>query len=150
MKKTAFVFVLALMALTVFAQREKPETVTVTGNLGLTNGRITVKSGDDVYYVMGIQRLIGFVDAVKEGAQVSLEGHIRNIPRGDAKVLLASKLTVAGKSYDLGPANRTAANAPRQGSPENKPRNFTGRGRGTPCCGAPYGNRGTPWRVRVR
>jgi len=118
---------LALLAVALFAQksndrndqRSKPEPVTVAGKLALVNGYIAVQSQDAVYYVMGIQRLIGFVDGLKEGAQVSLEGYVRNVGKENAKVITASKLTIAGRSYDLAPADRLFEPS-RQDYPENR------------------------------
>ena len=130
---------LALSAAVLFAQRAAPEPVTIAGRLALSNGHIVVQSGDDVYYVMGIQRLIGFVDGLKEGAQVSLEGYVRNTQKENAKMMRASKLTIAGKSYDLVPANTTRlfGNPSERQSPENKPRMMHGKpgwNRGAPSC----------------
>ncbi|MFZ2636182.1 MAG: hypothetical protein WAZ99_08275 [Rectinemataceae bacterium] len=51
------------------------EKSTVEGTLELTSGGIAVKQGDNTYYVMGLNRLVGFVDGLKEGAKVKLEGY---------------------------------------------------------------------------
>jgi len=61
-----------------------------------------LKSGDDTYLLGGISRLGGFIDGLKEGAQVTVEGAAITI-RGDSKlkVLRPSKLTLNNKSYDL-------------------------------------------------
>jgi hypothetical protein len=79
-----------------------PETVTVSGTMVVARGMPALKSGDVTYYVSGISQLIGFIDGLKEGAQVTFEGVVttsssdRNI-----KYLSASKLTINGKVYDL-------------------------------------------------
>ncbi|GHV85503.1 hypothetical protein AGMMS50230_11110 [Spirochaetia bacterium] len=143
MKRTIVVFVLILSAAAVFAQTAPaatpagsgmdaaaaapaaPAAVTVSGQLALVKGRIALQSGSDVYYVAGIQRLIGFVDGLKEGARISLEGYVRNFPQGNEKMLWASKLTIAGKSYDLAPA---AGQRNFMGSPlgDTRGSNFSG------------------------
>jgi hypothetical protein len=76
-------------------QPVKPQTVSVTGTLQLQNGSIVLVSGEDVYRVPALVRLAGFLDGVKEGKQVSVEG------LGMGKSIHLSKLTVDGKSYDF-------------------------------------------------
>jgi hypothetical protein len=113
MKKLA-ILLMVLTAAGVFAQDERtrsnrrqpesdpPATVTVSGTLALANGRIALQSENDVYYVAGIQRLIGFVEGLKEGAQASLEGYVHPFQREEnAKLLFVTKLTIGNKSYDL-------------------------------------------------
>ncbi len=78
------------------------ETVKVEGKLALINGMIAVKSGTTTYYVGGLQGLVGFVDGLKEGAQVKLEGYAFAIPAApEYQHLRTTKLTFAGKDYDL-------------------------------------------------
>ena len=87
-------------------RREPPaaETVTVSGSLIVSRGSPAVKSGDDIYLVKGINRLVGFVDGLKEGAQVTIDGFALTSPRdSNFKVLRPSKLTLNGKTYDLSP-----------------------------------------------
>jgi hypothetical protein len=52
------------------------------------------------YYVLGLGQLIGFVDGLKEGAQVNLEGSVFT-PREDTKIrfLWAGKLTFNSREY---------------------------------------------------
>jgi lipopolysaccharide export system protein LptA len=78
------------------------EQVTVTGNLTITQGALAVKSGDITYFVPGLLRYAGFIDSLKDGAQVRLEGASVAVSQ-DAKTkkLWVSKLTVGGKDYDL-------------------------------------------------
>jgi hypothetical protein len=112
MKKT-LILLLLLTAATgaIFAQvqgrdfrRAGPrdaETSTITGKLELVNGNIAVKNGDTVYYIIGLDRFIGFVDGLKEGAEVSLEGWAFAAPgRPENRSFLVSKLTFNGKEYD--------------------------------------------------
>ena len=83
---------------------QAPETVTVSGSMVVARGGPALKSGDVTYIVSGIGRLIGFVDGLKEGAQVTVEGVAVALPRNDdIKLLRASKLTIGGKTYDIEP-----------------------------------------------
>ncbi|AEF86248.1 hypothetical protein TREPR_0159 [Treponema primitia ZAS-2] len=102
--------VMFCLAGTLFAQnqgprgagsREAPVTLTVSGTLELINGNIGLKEGDTTYYVFGLDRLIGFVDGLKEGAAVTLEGRAFPAPRQpNFKVLAVSKLSFNGKDYE--------------------------------------------------
>jgi hypothetical protein len=102
--------VISCLAGTLFAQnrgtpgagnREAPATLTVSGTLELINGNIGLKEGDAAYYVFGLDRLIGFVDGLKEGAAVTLEGRAFPAPRQpNFKVLVVSKLSFNGKDYE--------------------------------------------------
>jgi hypothetical protein len=74
------------------------QTVSVQGTLGLQNGVIALSSGDAVYYVPELSRYVGFIEALKEGAQVRVEGW----QRGNGYIA-PSKITVGGKDYDLSP-----------------------------------------------
>jgi hypothetical protein len=110
MKRIILFIPLAFLALSAFAQsRAAPATVTVSGTLEAVNARIAVKSAGQTYYVLGIDRLIGFVAGLNEGAPVTLEGYEGPAPAGPAdagseyRILFASKLSFNGKDYDLGP-----------------------------------------------
>jgi hypothetical protein len=77
------------------------ETTTITGKLELINGNIALKNGDTVFYITGLGRLIGFVDGLKEGAEVRLEGWVFAAPGNpETRGFLVSKLTINGKEYD--------------------------------------------------
>ena len=75
------------------------QSVTVTGSLQLQNGVIAVVNNGQVYYVPSLERLVGFIDGLKEGAQVSVEGFSWN-NYGSAFVQPVT-LTINGKKYDL-------------------------------------------------
>ncbi|HNY21012.1 MAG TPA: hypothetical protein PKO22_02570 [Treponemataceae bacterium] len=73
-----------------------------SGNLAYVNGWIALQSGDKTYYLAGIQRLIGFVDGLKEGAAVKVEGYVRAMPMApEYSFMRVTKVTVGGKSYDI-------------------------------------------------
>jgi hypothetical protein len=77
------------------------ETVTVTGSLELIDGNIAVRQDSVIYYAAGLNRLIGFIDGLKEGAPVTLEGTSRKLPEdGERRFLLVSRLEINGKTYD--------------------------------------------------
>ena len=108
MKK--FVLILAIVALAcggIFAQTaitaaSGATTIQVSGNLSLVNGRVALKDGGKTYYLEGIQRLIGFVDGLKEGASVTAEGYTSPSNVAPEYVFLRlTKLTFNGKSYDV-------------------------------------------------
>jgi hypothetical protein len=79
------------------------ESVTVNGNLQLMEGHIAVVADGKTYYVNGpIKNLIGFVDGLKEGAAVRLEGPATPVPfNSNARFLWVTKLTINGKTYDI-------------------------------------------------
>jgi hypothetical protein len=81
-----------------------PVTVTISGTMVVANGMPALKSGDVTYYISGISRLIGFIDGLKEGAQVTFEGVATASPNNqNIKFLRATKLTINGKVYELSP-----------------------------------------------
>jgi hypothetical protein len=99
-----------------------PESTSVSGNLTLLQGMIAVKSNDTTYLVRGINRYIGFIDGLKEGAAVTLEGFARPNPQDNkVKIMSVQKLTLNGKDYDIArPRGNAAPNPgmmhqPRQG-----------------------------------
>jgi hypothetical protein len=80
------------------------EKVTVTGNLTIAQGMLAVKSNDITYLASGLQRFVGFIDSLKDGARVTLEGYtIANPNDAKTKFLRTSKLTINGKDYELAP-----------------------------------------------
>jgi len=87
-------------------QRNMPatETVTVSGTMVVAQGMPALKSGDVTYFISGISQLIGFIDGLKEGAQVTIEGVAMTSPRDkNMKFLRPYKLTINGRTYDLSP-----------------------------------------------
>jgi hypothetical protein len=123
----------ASMAALAFAQGENrqgqkaaPEKIVINGALGIAKGSIALKSGNDTYYVMGLNRFVGFIDGLKEGAQVSLEGYAFPLPNNEGKGFKVAKLTLNGKDYDLGSGRSFAGNfgngAPRKNFSPPPPR----------------------------
>ena len=80
------------------------DPVTVSGSLIVSHGMPALQNGDVTYIVGGINRLSGFVDGLKEGAQVTIEGKAITSPRNDnLKFLRPSSLSLGGKTYDMTP-----------------------------------------------
>jgi hypothetical protein len=117
MKKNFILVVLALCTAGLFAQPARrpprnaseqpgrePQTASVSGTLSIINGRIAIQSDSTVFYAAGIQRFVGFIDGLKEGAQVTLDGYVRELREENAKMLFVTKLTLNGKSYDTAPS----------------------------------------------
>lgn len=108
MKKIVlFVLLTAAAAGILFAQTSAPApAATIRGTLGLSSGRIAIKSGGLTYYVRGLERFIGFIDGLKDGAQVSLEGYasVPSVEGQTERLFYPVKLTLNGKDYEVGSA----------------------------------------------
>jgi hypothetical protein len=103
MKKLGFLLVIAFIAIgAVFAQGwgGVSQQITVNGTLQLLNGQIALAGGNSVYFVPALGQYIGFIEGLKEGARVSIEGYVWG------NNLSPSKLTIDGKSYDFSPGNQ--------------------------------------------
>ena len=100
-------------------QRES-NPVTVEGTLKLERGFVAVDSGDTVYYVPMLNRYIGFINDLKEGAAVSVEGH------GFRNIIQPTKVTIGETSYDFPALSRVFAFGhnfnPRQPQTRTTPR----------------------------
>jgi hypothetical protein len=100
--KKLFIFMLVavLFAGTVSAQARNDRglnynLVTLEGILKLQRGFIAVESGETSYFVPMLTRYIGFIDGMKEGAKVSVEGY------AFGNTIHPTKVTIEGKSYDF-------------------------------------------------
>ena len=143
-KKILFVLLIAGLAAMVFSQdgersnrqsrpaRPALETVTVSGSLVVAFGRPALKSGEDTYFVGGLNRLIGFIDGLKEGAQATVEGRVMQGQReGSLKFIMPVKLVLSGKTYDMGPSELPGSRAtpwsfPGQMGPQQGRQGFRG------------------------
>ena len=104
MKKIVLLVLLtAIIGGSLFAQTITP-TTNIRGTLGLSNGRISVVSGNITYYVRGLERFVGFIDGLKEGAQVSLDGYATapTIEGQRDRLFYPVILTLNGKNYEIG------------------------------------------------
>ncbi|MDR0374610.1 MAG: hypothetical protein LBH85_02685 [Treponema sp.] len=94
------------------------EKSAASGSLAFIKGRIALQSDDAAYYLRGVDRLIGFVDGLTEGAEVGLEGYAFAIPQKDQNaaaeyVFHVVKLTFNEKEYNLS-NNARFSQAPRR------------------------------------
>lgn len=79
------------------------EMIKVDGRLSLVNGHPAVVSTGKTYYVRIPGMLYGYLDTLKDGAVVKLEGYAISVPLAEnVFVLQVVKLNVGGKDYDLG------------------------------------------------
>jgi hypothetical protein len=119
MKKIVLVCLFtAIIGGSIFAQSNTP-TTNIKGTLGLSNGRISVVNGNITYYVRGLERFVGFIDGLKEGAQVSLDGYA-SIPVVEGqknRLFYPVTLTLNGKAYEVGSPN--VPNAPNMRNSRN-------------------------------
>ena len=116
----------AIIGGSIFAQSNTP-TTTIRGTLGLSNGRISVVSGNITYYVRGLGRFAGFIDGLKEGAQVSLDGYAAApaIEGQKDRLFYPVRLTLNGKNYEVGSQDAASMTPGRNG----KGTGSRGRGR---------------------
>lgn len=77
-------------------------TIKVEGKLELVNGAFAVQSGKTTYYVPWVGRYVGFIDGLKEGTSVKIEGYATPLAAAPEYSMLApTKFTVNGKDYDF-------------------------------------------------
>ena len=154
-KLTVFLFISVLLVGTVYAQGIRDDqraggtvrrterlrnndSITVEGTLKLERGFVAVESDDSVYLVPMLNRYIGFINGLSEGARVSVEG------RESRNTIYPTKVTIGGKTYDF-PANNRG---PAFGAPgfdrrqENGPDRRQLQGRNNP--GPGYRDLNTP------
>jgi hypothetical protein len=99
-RMTIFVTIAFLLAYAVYAQeaartQRVNNPINVEGTLKLERGLIAIQSGDTVYYAPSLNRYAGFIDGLREGNTVSVEGY------ANRNTILPTKITVSGRSYDL-------------------------------------------------
>ena len=105
MKKLIFVIIIACLAAGMaFAQNwgngwgtpiPRNQVISITGTLQLQNGVIAVVSGNNAYYVPALTQYIGFIEGLREGAQISIDGYV------SGNYVQPTKVTISGKSYDF-------------------------------------------------
>lgn len=75
---------------------------TIEGKLSLVQGHPAIVIKEKTYYVQLPQTLYGFIDGLKEGASVKVEGYEFPIQiAANTSFFRATSLTLAGKTYDL-------------------------------------------------
>ena len=107
----------AVICGSVFAQSNSQIT-TIKGTLKINGNRFSVVSGNITYSVRGLERLVGVVDGLKDGAQVSMEGYA-TAPTTEGqreRVFNPVRLTINGKTYEVGSPGAGNPAAGRSGS----------------------------------
>ncbi len=75
---------------------------TIEGKLSLVQGHPALVAKDKTYFVQLPQFLYGFIDGLKEGATVKLDGYEMAIPYAPNSFFFrTTKLTLGAKVYDL-------------------------------------------------
>ena len=84
------------------SEKAGSEKITVSGNLTIVNGMAAIKSNNTVYLIPRLIQYAGFIEGLKDGARVSIEG-IPVPAKSDTKavVLMLQKLTIGSKEYDM-------------------------------------------------
>jgi len=83
-------------------QAAPAEAVTLSGTLTIVHGMPAIRSGDDTYLVGRLNRLTGFIEGLREGAQVTIEGTaVTSRQNSNLKFLNPTQLTLDGRSHDL-------------------------------------------------
>jgi hypothetical protein len=107
-KKNILLLILAFSAAVLALAKENErkwkdaENVTINGRLMIEKGNFAINSGGLIYYVIGLNSVAGFIDGLKEGAQVTFNGvALTNKLSERTKLLRVSKLTFNGKDYEF-------------------------------------------------
>ena len=72
-----------------------PAAQTVEGTLKLERGTVAVQSGETTYLVPVLTRYIGFINDLREGEKIVIEGFVIN------DIIHPVKAAIGGKSYDF-------------------------------------------------
>ena len=101
--------------------RIEAESVSISGNLSLVQGRVALTSGGTTYLIGGLNRYFGFIDGLREGAAVAIEGSAFASPRiENTKFLMVQKLTIGCRDYEL---NRNFSRPRPDTPPDRQPQN---------------------------
>ncbi|GHT93026.1 hypothetical protein FACS1894140_5810 [Spirochaetia bacterium] len=134
----------------------------ISGILGVSRGMITLVDRRGVaWYIVGLDRFVGFIDGLDLGQEVEVEGYAAVVPgSSQERFFQATKLILDGMDYDLTPFPGGSQvtvyphNSPFPGSsrvtihPRNEPVPETARPRREPVPERPRGReprRASPW-----
>jgi hypothetical protein len=131
MKKLVFMLVIACLAIGAISAQSwgVSQTVSVSGTLQLQNGVIAVVNGNNAYFVPVLTQYIGFIEELKEGAQINVNGF------ASGNYIQPSNVTIAGKTYDF------ASNTPQGYAYCGNGWGYNARSRSGHCGGYGYGRR---------
>jgi len=76
-------------------RQQQNNSVSVEGTLKLEKGYVAIQNEESVYLVPMLNRYIGFIDGLREGEKVSIEG------REFKNTIQPFKVTIGEKSYDF-------------------------------------------------
>jgi hypothetical protein len=105
--KRIFGLVWVLSSMALWAQPAPPTPVSseirsLTGSLEVVQGRIGIRTDGTSYILSGISQLVGFVDDLKEGAAVTVEGFSAAPPMYDGiQVFRVVRLTIGESVYEI-------------------------------------------------
>lgn len=89
--------VLLLLATFVSAQNNNGQTLTtIEGTLKLKNGDVAIESKGETYFAPRLLRYSNFIDGIKEGAKVKVQGY-----EGRYNMFMPTSITVNGKTHDI-------------------------------------------------
>jgi hypothetical protein len=123
-------------------QRNNPQhaasPVTLDGTLKLERGLVAVETGDAVYFVPLLNQYIGFINGLKEGTRISIEGFSRG------NFVRPTRISIEDRSYNfpaqrMGPApanhdnNRRWDNSGKNRGNQRHPRHHSQNQRNRQC-----------------
>ena len=71
------------------------QAISIAGTLQLQNGVIAVVAGSNTYLVPILTQYIGFIEGLREGAQISIDGYFYG------NYVQPTRVVISGKSYDF-------------------------------------------------
>ena len=101
MKKFGFLIVIVCLAAGMASAQnwgtpvQPNQAISIAGTLQLQNGVIAVVSGSTTYLVPILTQYIGFIEGLREGAQVSIEGYFYG------NYVQPTRVVISGRSYDF-------------------------------------------------
>ena len=102
MKKLIFAVIIACLAVSAVSAQgwdnnwgQAPQEISVTGTLQLQNGVIAVVSGNNAYFVPVLIQYVGFIEDLREGAQISVNGFALG------NYIQPTRVILNGRTYDF-------------------------------------------------
>ena len=94
----AGVFATAALPAQSWSALEYARPIAIEGTLRLHNGHLAVASGESLYYIPALARYTGFIDGLKEGVRVAVEGYVTGY---SGALIHPVKITVNARSYEF-------------------------------------------------
>jgi hypothetical protein len=104
MRKIIFLALMTVVAGNILFANPANTTTVISGTIELSNGRVSVVSGNTTYHVRGLDRFLGSIDGFRVGAQVLLEGQVIEPFTSDQREVFFNpvRLTLNGQNYEIG------------------------------------------------